>query len=1340
MATIGKVTAVNGEVIAVDDKGGKRVVHVGDVILSNETLVTARGASVDVQLNNGREIHIAGDQNVKLTDDLAETTPPDAQDNAVDANTVAAINKAIAEGRDISEVLEETAAGLGGGGGNDHGSTFENLLRIALSLNPAEYAFATASGAGLNLEPAVNLNFNPGVIGGADSTPTINNLDQNGVNPGDLLLPETAGPTLGSFSITSADGLSTLSVGGLELTAAALSALTTAPQTVITDHGVLVLTGFNPITGIVTYTYDPDVQSVNGNRIDSIPIVLKDADGDTASVSLNIVITDSAPVASNDGNLVAEDADVLTVTGNVLSNDNVGADANPNPVTPATVTLTYGNLVLNADGSYSYTLNNTLDAVNALNNGEQLSDVYTYTLTDGDGTTTTAQLTILINGNTEGAGNHAPVALDDVLSGTEGLPPSPVEGSLRDNDSDVDGDALLYSQLGDPIPGFTLNADGTYVYDFSAVDAPPVGTVVTIPYQVIDGKGGVDTAVLTITVADSAPEAIADTNAVQEDTATLATGNVIYTGTGADIRGADSVMVTAVSGTAAGIVGGETFGQYGRLALTENGNYVYELNNALPAVQALKNGQSLVDVFTYIITDSDGSTSTATLTININGSNEPLIVTSEVETTPEDTAISGNLLANDVSPDGGTLTITSYSIAGIPGTISAGTSTNIAGVGDISINADGSYIFTPVANYNGPVPAISYSMTDGSSTDSSTLNLSVTPVNDAPTASPVTLVGAEDTELTLNWGMFGVSDIDSLESALSVRIASLPADGVLMLDGVAVLENQMISKADVDAGKLVFIPDANESGSDANPVSGVGNMRQDYANFNFQVSDGELESPVATARIDINPVADGLSLQLGNAVNIQADFNQYTKNGTEQLIPDGWFTNNSGGGKFIESYDSTTYGISGPVSKVMELERHAGDASNFYTNIQTIPGQVYTLTFDFSPRAGAFGTSSQINVRWSDVSVPTQTGPVIFTTPIADASSSGWKRYTISVVGTGGLMRLEFDALDGNATTSYGGLLDNIAFTSAENTGAVGTMIKMSPIIVTLSDTDGSETSTVRITGVNEGAKITDGVNSFTAMAGSTTADITGWNLANLQYISTTAGIDTLTVTATTTEAGSGDTRTVSGNMDVIVVAQETDTAAHNLVVGSAVNDNILAAEGNDQLYGLAGNDLLNAGVGNDLLVGGLGADTLTGGAGNDTMSGGDLAVDDLTSDTFVWNLADAGTLATPAVDTINNFSTTNAASGGDVLDLRDLLTGETHDAASLDNYLHFNFTGGNTVIYVSQTGAFSDSNAAGGLPANVSSNDVQQIVLTGVNLVGSHSTDQQIIQDLLNNNKLITD
>ncbi|OMG51782.1 hypothetical protein BJN45_16275, partial [Azonexus hydrophilus] len=202
-------------------------------------------------------------------------------------------------------------------------------------------------------------------------------------------------------------------------------------------------------------------------------------------------------------------------------------------------------------------------------------------------------------------------------------------------------------------------------------------------------------------------------------------------------------------------------------------------------------------------------------------------------------------------------------------------------------------------------------------------------------------------------------------------------------------------------------------------------------------------------------------------------------------------------------------------------------------------------------------------------------------------------------------------------------------------------------------------------------------------------------------------------------------------------------TAGNDIINGMAGDDIISGFDGDDKLSGGAGNDTLSGGAGNDILYGGAGNDTLNGGDGNDTLWGGagsDTLTGGLGADTFAWGLADAGSVSSPAVDTITDFGTASFASGGDRLDLRDLLQGSATTADALDNFLHFQYSGGNTTIYVSASGSFSNNNAASGLPSNVNNNDVQQIILNGVNLVGSSSTDQQVIQNLLTQGKLVVD
>ena len=96
------------------------------------------------------------------------------------------------------------------------------------------------------------------------------------------------------------------------------------------------------------------------------------------------------------------------------------------------------------------------------------------------------------------------------------------------------------------------------------------------------------------------------------------------------------------------------------------------------------------------------------------------------------------------------VTITTFQVAGdatvyqADGTGTGDTAT-ISGVGTITIETDGSYSFTPAANYNGSVPQVTYTLTDGSGTDdTSTLDISVTPVNDDFTDADETVAVAED--------------------------------------------------------------------------------------------------------------------------------------------------------------------------------------------------------------------------------------------------------------------------------------------------------------------------------------------------------------------------------------------------------------------------------------------------------------------------------------------------------------------------------------------------------------------------------------------------------------------
>ncbi|MEK9940200.1 MAG: type I secretion C-terminal target domain-containing protein, partial [Methylotenera sp.] len=193
----------------------------------------------------------------------------------------------------------------------------------------------------------------------------------------------------------------------------------------------------------------------------------------------------------------------------------------------------------------------------------------------------------------------------------------------------------------------------------------------------------------------------------------------------------------------------------------------------------------------------------------------------------------------------------------------------------------------------------------------------------------------------------------------------------------------------------------------------------------------------------------------------------------------------------------------------------------------------------------------------------------------------------------------------------------------------------------------------------------------------------------------------------------------------------DSDTGTVAITLGGG--DAVIGTPDNDTLVGTSFADVISGGDGNDTLSGGDGNDTLIGGAGNDTLTGGNG------NDVFKWSLADAGTAGSPAVDVVTDF---NTAANTDKLDLRDLLPDGLTTPTALDNYLHFEYTGGNTIVHISTTGGFADGNAVGvGTPGISLASETQQIVLTGVNLTtGGLTTDQQIIQSLITNQKIITD
>lgn len=401
-----------------------------------------------------------------------------------------------------------------------------------------------------------------------------------------------------------------------------------------------------------------------------------------------------APVAVPNVAGIVEDAASATITGDLLV-DATDADGDALTVTTlGTFVLDFGTLIVAADGSYTYALDNSNPAVDALNAAETLADTFTFAISDGRGGTASATLTITITGTTD---NGLPVANPDAAFAFEDFGPNPFMDNALANDTDPDGDtlsvtnpgthALVYGQL-------IISANGQYDYTLDhanpAVDALNTGQQLNdvFIYNISDGRGGTASGTITVTIHgmtdNRAPEVEADTNTVKEDTApNPISGNVLTNDSDAD-------------GHTLSVTNGGTFVlAYGTLQINANGTYSYTLDNSNPAVNALNTGQQLSDTFTYTVSDGHGGTASSTLTVRINGTTDnnapvPFADTNSVKEDSAPNPISGNVLTNDSDADGNAISV-----------VNAGTFTLIYGV--LVINADGSYTYTldntnPVVN------------------------------------------------------------------------------------------------------------------------------------------------------------------------------------------------------------------------------------------------------------------------------------------------------------------------------------------------------------------------------------------------------------------------------------------------------------------------------------------------------------------------------------------------------------------------------------------------------------------------------------------------------------------
>ena len=162
------------------------------------------------------------------------------------------------------------------------------------------------------------------------------------------------------------------------------------------------------------------------------------------------------------------------------------------------------------------------------------------------------------------------------------------------------------------------------------------------------------------------------------------------------------------------------------------------------------------DSFTYTISDGHGGEDTATVHVNVTPVNDPPVATDDTGTTAEDTPISfteADLVGDDVDVDGDTLTV-----------IAVGNAVN----GTVVDNGDGTFTFTPAANFHGTA-SFDYTVSDGQGgEDIGHVTITVTAANDAPVAVDDPATTVEDTPVTISAAALLANDTDVDGDTLTV--------------------------------------------------------------------------------------------------------------------------------------------------------------------------------------------------------------------------------------------------------------------------------------------------------------------------------------------------------------------------------------------------------------------------------------------------------------------------------------------------------------------------------------------------------------------------------------------
>ncbi len=677
-----------------------------------------------------------------------------------------------------------------------------------------------------------------------------------------------------------------------------------------------------------SYTYQQDLAlDHQGDNGETLPLTFntieKLPDEQVVENTLTVKVIDDVPTAVADSasveeNPVAVDGVYSTVSGNLLNNDDSGADtpANVTSITfgdetimfaedaaaDATITITtdYGTVTVAQDGNYTFNQTTPIPA-----DVDNVIEQLTYTIADVDGDTSSAPLVITITDNE----TTTPDVVEDTISEnnldtpitgnvpvTEGSTITFAETQPNLNDLTADGTPVIVTVDGntitgvvegtnDPVFTVTITEDGNYTFDLDRGIDQDESVLLDIKLTETDNKGRTVTDTLKITVTDSVPVAVDDSNMLEQADKPNASGSYGQVSDNLltnDTLGADTpTTVTTITfdGTTAPLENGQATltTDYGTIVVNSDGTYTYNLTKPLP-----DNTDTLSEMIDYTIVDADGDTSTATLTLNLTDNvidGQPTVTITTVVETLDGIVATGNLNTNggqttlaDTQPDNMLTSNGEPVVISQDGNMLTGT-TNGETVFTVTINPDGTYKYEQnqgidQQNTAGDAVNLNLNITEQVGTNTVTNKFTIEIQDAAPIARNDNNQFEQADEPDAN-GIYGqvsgnILTNDTLSLDMPVDLQSLTFDGTVIN-----FADKMEVSVDTTYGTLTVKTDGSYTFAQTKPIpDGQSSIQED---INYTIVDADDDAATARLRITITN-------ELINSKPIAVD----DKNGLEQ--------------------------------------------------------------------------------------------------------------------------------------------------------------------------------------------------------------------------------------------------------------------------------------------------------------------------------------------------------------------------------------------------------------------------------------------------------------------------